>query len=364
MKNKPENLNVEQDKKGYDIDFDHYGNRYHSPRLLADIGGTNVRFGLEYARGVVTNIKVYAGKDFLSLTDAICHYFKEINCSDVKHAVIAIANPVYEDQIKMTNHHWNFSISLLKRNLNFETLCVINDFAALAMAVPVLQDHQKKIIGKKVSISDNNNIISGNNKNILAVVGAGTGLGVASVIPIRHQWVPLSSEGGHATFSPTNDVEEYVLSYAKHNFPYHVSYERIASGPGIKLIYAALAERYGKSVEKELSNAVIVERAHQGDVLSLETLNVFCSVLGGFAGNVALTIGATGGVYIGGGVALKLGDLFLNSAFRDRFEAKGRFSDYLKRVPTYLIVAPMPAFIGASVMLSASLAGDSLINGF
>lgn len=357
MKNKPESLNVEQCEEECDANLDHYGNSYNNhPRLLADVGGTNARFGLERARGYITDIKVYSGKDFISLAEAIRHYFQDINCYNVKHAVIAIANPVYGDQIKMTNHHWNFSTALLKKELNLETLCVINDFAALAMAVPVLQNHQRQKIGSVISDSDK--------KGILAVVGAGTGLGVASVIPIRHQWVPLASEGGHSSFSPSNLTEEHILQYAKKLFPGHVSYERIASGPGIKLIYAALAERSGRLVERELSNAVIVERAHEGDSLSKETIEVFCSVLGNFAGNVALTMGSTGGVYIGGGVVPKLGNLFVNSPFRERFEAKGRFNNYLKRVPTYLIIAPMPAFIGASVMLSARLAGDSLINGF
>lgn len=353
MKNKPENLNVEQ----CDANLDHYGNSYNNtPRLLADIGGTNARFGLERARGAVTEIKVYSGKDFISLAEAIRHYFQDISCYCVKHAVIAIANPVYGDQIKMTNHHWNFSIASLKSELNLETLCVINDFAALAMAVPVLQDSQRQRVGEEIALSEK--------KGILAVVGSGTGLGVASVVPIRHQWVPLASEGGHATFAPANNTEEYILQYARKLFPQHVSYERIASGPGIKVIYAALAERRGCHVERELSNAIIVERAHDGDSLSKETIEVFCSVLGSFAGNVALTMGSTGGVYIGGGVVPKLGDLFINSSFRDHFEAKGRFNSYLKRVPTYLIIAPMPAFIGASVMLSARLAGDSLVNGF
>lgn len=329
-----------------------------NPNLLADVGGTNARFGLEYSDGEtkqITEIKTYKCSEFKSLSDVIREYLSEKKQISIEHAAIAIANPVNSDQVKMTNHDWSFSIKTMREELNLKTLCVVNDFAALALAVPALKSDEKRQIGDLMS--------SKAKKNVMGVLGSGTGLGVAGVLPIHDKWVPLASEGGHATFAATTPIEQRILSYARRLYTEHVSYERIVSGPGIKVIYAALAERDGKRVERGLLNANIVERAHDGDKLAREVINTFCSILGSFAGNVAVTLAAVGGIYIGGGVVPKLGDLFDRSPFRERFEAKGRFQSYLERIPTFVITSSTPAFIGASVMLNARLAGDTLIGG-
>ncbi|WP_175691997.1 glucokinase, partial [Burkholderia anthina] len=144
----------------------------------------------------------------------------------------------------------------------------------------------------------------------------GTGLGVSGLIPADDRWIALSSEGGHASFAPMDEREDLVMQYARKKWP-HVSFERVCAGPGIEIVY----------------------RAHEGDALALEAVDVFCAILGTFAGNLAVTLGALGGVYIGGGVVLKLGELFLKSRFGERFESKGRFFDYCANVPTYLITA-------------------------
>ncbi|HHL4086342.1 TPA: bifunctional transcriptional regulator/glucokinase, partial [Burkholderia sola] len=193
---------------------------------------------------------------------------------------------------------------------------------------------------------------------VIGLLGPGTGLGVSGLIPADDRWIALGSEGGHASFAPQDEREDLVLQYARKKFP-HVSFERVCAGPGMEIIYRALAARDKKRVAASVDTVEIVERAHAGDALALETVECFCGILGAFAGSVALTLGALGGVYIGGGVALKLGELFTRSSFRARFEAKGRFTHYLENIPTYLITAEYPAFLGVSAILAEQLSNRS-----
>ena len=314
------------------------------PRLLADVGGTNARFALETGPGEIAQIRVYAAADYPTFADAIRKYLKDVKISRVDHAAIAIANPVDGDHVAMTNHNWRFSIEATRRALGFDTLLVVNDFTALAMALPGLADTQRVQIGGGTRRQN----------SVIGLLGPGTGLGVSGLIPADDRWIALGSEGGHASFAPQDAREDLVLQYARETFP-HVSCERICSGPGIALIYRALAARDGKHVPADIDTPHVVAQAHSGDALALETVECFCGILGAFAGSIALTLGALGGVYIGGGVALKLGELFTRSSFRERFEAKGRFAQYLANVPTYLITAEYPAFLGVSAILAEQL---------
>ncbi|HTH77256.1 MAG TPA: bifunctional transcriptional regulator/glucokinase [Trinickia sp.] len=322
------------------------GARQHAdgPRLLADIGGTNARFALETEPGEITQIRVYPCADYPTIEDVLKKYLKDTKIGHVNHAAIAIANPVDGDQVSMTNFKWAFSIEATRRALGFDTLLVVNDFTALAMALPGLTDAQRVQVGGG----------SRRQNSVIGLLGPGTGLGVSGLIPADDRWIALGSEGGHATFAPMDEREDIVLHYARKKWP-HVSFERVAAGPGIELIYRALAARDKKRVPPTVNPADVVERAHAGEALALEAVDCFCGILGTFAGNLAVTLGALGGIYIGGGVVLKLGDLFLRSSFRRRFEAKGRFEPYLANVPTYLITAEYPAFLGVSAILAEQL---------
>jgi glucokinase len=322
------------------------GARQHAdgPRLLADIGGTNARFALETEPGEITQIRVYPCADYPTIEDVLKKYLKDTKIGHVNHAAIAIANPVDGDQVSMTNFKWAFSIEATRRALGFDTLLVVNDFTALAMALPGLTDAQRVQVGSG----------SRRQNSVIGLLGPGTGLGVSGLIPADDRWIALGSEGGHATFAPMDEREDIVLHYARKKWP-HVSFERVAAGPGIELIYRALAARDKKRVPPTVNPADVVERAHAGEALALEAVDCFCGILGTFAGNLAVTLGALGGIYIGGGVVLKLGDLFLRSSFRRRFEAKGRFEPYLANVPTYLITAEYPAFLGVSAILAEQL---------
>jgi glucokinase len=315
---------------------------------LADIGGTNARFALEQGPGRIDMVRVLRGADYATFSDAVEAYLNEAGHPPVQHAAVAIANPVQGDWIRMTNHHWTFSIDEARRRLGFDTLLVVNDFTALAMSLPHLGHEQCTHVGEGPAQD------ATKSPGVIGLVGAGTGLGVGGLIPCNGRWIALGSEGGHASFSP-NDMREFeVLQFAWKRFP-HVSAERLVSGAGIELIYEALAAR-SNATQAKLGASEVVKRALDGsDALCQETIECFCGMLGTVASNVALTLGTLGGLYIGGGIVPRLGDYFARSPFRARFEAKGRFSDYLKRIPTYVITAPYPAFIGVAVILAEHL---------
>jgi glucokinase len=320
------------------------------PRLLADIGGTNARFALEHGPGRIDMVRVLRGADYAAFSDAVEAYLHDAGHPAVQHAAVAIANPVQGDWIRMTNHHWTFSIDEVRRRLGFDTLLVINDFTALAMSLPHLGHEQCVQIGGPVQDATTS-------LGVIGLVGAGTGLGVGGLIPCDGRWTALGSEGGHASFSPNDMRELEVLQFAWKRFP-HVSAERLVSGTGIELIYEALAAR-SHAAQATLGVSEVVKRALDGsDALCQETVECFCGMLGTVASNVALTLGTLGGLYIGGGIVPRLGDYFARSPFRARFEAKGRFSDYLQQIQTYVITAPYPAFVGVAVILAEHLGRD------
>ncbi|RDJ99440.1 bifunctional transcriptional regulator/glucokinase [Paraburkholderia lacunae] len=320
------------------------GQHADGPRLLADIGGTNARFALETGPGEITSVQVYPCKDYPGVAEVIKKYLKDTKIGRVNHAAIAIANPVDGDQVSMTNHDWSFSIEATRRALGFDTLLVVNDFTALAMALPGLTDTQRVQVGSGARRPN----------SVIGLLGPGTGMGVSGLIPADDRWIALGSEGGHATFAPADEREDIVLHYARKKWS-HVSFERVAAGPGIEVIYRALAGRDKKRVAANVDTGEIVKRALAGEPLAAESVDVFCGILGTFAGNIAVTLGALGGIYIGGGVVPRLGEFFARSSFRKRFEAKGRFEAYLQNVPTYVITAEYPAFLGVSAILAEQL---------
>ncbi|WP_343583874.1 glucokinase [Herbaspirillum sp.] len=322
------------------------GDYVDGPRLLADIGGTNARFALEPGPNRIEAIKTLPAADYREFTDAVQAYLRQTGHPPVRHAVVAIANPVQGDQIKMTNHDWAFSIEAARQLLGFGTLLLVNDFTALSMAVPQLQAPDLRQIGGGAAAAG----------SPIGVVGAGTGLGVGGLVRGENRWLPLASEGGHVSFSPANSREVAILAYGWRTYE-HLSAERLVSGPGLELIHRALLDADGLPAA-ELKAGQIVERGLlQGDRLCKETVDIFCSMLGTVAANLAVTLGALGGIYIGGGVVLHLGDYFERSPFRARFENKGRMSALTRKIPTYVITAKYPAFIGVSAMLGEKL-GD------
>lgn len=325
------------------------------PRLLADVGGTNARFALEASPGEIGQIHVLACAAYATLADALHAYLALPDVAavvaategkSIRNGAIAIANPVNGDLVRMTNHHWQFSIEALRSACNFDVLAVVNDFTALASSLPFLTDAQKRQVGGGAAEVD----------APIGLIGAGTGLGVSGLIPGKDgRWTALLSEGGHASFSPANPTEVAILQYAWTEFG-HVSAERLMSGVGIELIYRALCHHRGVPVEA-LAVPEIVRRALEGEcALCDDVVEAFCCMLGTVAGNLGVTLGAVGGIYIGGGIVPRLGGRFDRSGFRARYEDKGRFAAYLGAIPTFVITAEYPAFVGVSAILSERLA--------
>ena len=319
---------------------------FDRPRLLADIGSSFARFALETAPGRFRHVTPLRCADHADLEAAIAAYRAMLpaGTAPIAHAAIAIANPVDRDAVRMTNAPWQFSITRLRERLRLQTLMVVNDFTALAMAVPRLAAHDRRQVGGGLAREG----------SVIGVLGPGTGLGVSGLVPAPGGWVALGAEGGHATFAPQDERELAVLRFAWRQHP-HVSFERLLSGPGLMLIHQALADQAGAGTPP-FTAPEITQRALDGrDGLCAEAVDTFCAMLGTAAGNLAVTLGAQGGIYLGGGIVPRLGAHLDRSPFRARFEAKGRFSDYLRAIPTHVITAEDATLHGASAILQAQL---------
>lgn len=318
--------------------------QHPNPRLIADVGGTFARFVLEIAPGDYRHAATLRCADHLDFEAAVKAYLATVPGQDVRHAAVAIANPVAGDFVRMTNYHWQFSIEQTRRSVGLDTLVVVNDFTALAMAIPRLGARDVRQIGGG----------SAQPRSVMGILGSGSGLGVSGLIPAEHGWISLGSEGGHASFSPRDEREIAVLRYALKRYE-HVSFERFLSGPGIELLREALAADANIRISP-MSAPEITQHGIAGtDELCVATLETFCGLLGTAAANLALTLGALGGIYIGGAIVPRLGEYFDRSPFRGRFEAKGRFSAYLADIPTFVITAENATFIGVSAILEAQL---------
>jgi len=322
---------------------------FESPRLLADIGGTYASFTLETAPGVFSQRQRLRCSEYADFHAAVSRYLGSLarpQAPQIQHAAIAIANPVEGDQVRMTNYHWQFSIEQMRQQLRFESLVVVNDFTALAMALPRLSPLQRRQVGGGQA----------REHSVVGLLGAGSGLGVSGLIPAADGHIALGTEGGHASFSPRDEREISILRYALDRFD-HVSFERLLSGPGLELVYRALRQRAGLA-ELTLAAPEITRQAMDGScAICVDTLAAFCAMLGTAAANLAVTLGSLGGIYIGGGIVPRLGEHFDRSPFRARFEDKGRFSSYVKGIPTYVITAEHATFMGASAILGAQLRG-------
>ena len=307
-----------------------------APRLLADIGGTNARFALSIA-GEVREHREFKSGDYPDLASAANAYLAQCDTQYVRPraAAFAVAAPITGDQVAMTNHAWRFSVRELRRQLQLERVIVLNDFTALALALRHLPRTELEQVGGTREVDD----------APIALLGPGTGLGVSGLLPYESHWLPLQGEGGHATVAASNDREADILRLLRKRFG-HVSAERVVSGAGLVLLYETLCtlDRVDKQA---LQPEHVTQRALQeSDAQCIEALQTFCALLGTMAGNLVLTLGALGGVYIGGGIVPRLGGWFASSPFRKRFETKGRYTEYLAPIPAYVIRSETPAFVG------------------
>lgn len=318
-------------------------------RLLADIGGTNARFAWQNGSGEsIDDLVTLRCAEYVTLADAIKHYLAIVGRDAPPCCSIAIANPVLGDKVKMTNHHWVFSINALKVQFGFSKLRVLNDFTALALALPTLEKGELCQIGGGQAVPF----------AAIGLVGPGTGLGVSGLLPDgRGAWIPIEGEGGHVTLAACTPREHAVLQWLSSRYG-HASAERAVCGQGLADMHRAVREIDCAEAVADLDAAGVMSAALGGnDPWAREAVDLFCAFLGTVAGNLALTLGAFGGVYVGGGIVPRLGEVFKTSAFRQRFEAKGRFTLRLMEVPVYVIQARQsPALHGAAMALEDDLA--------
>jgi glucokinase len=315
-------------------------------RLLADIGGTNIRFALlDEGSAQPQHESSMLCADFRGLEEAARQYLSQHGLQSISAAAFDVATAVTGDFIKLTNSPWAFSIEQTRRALGVPQLLVINDFTALALAVPALEPDELRQIGGGSAVPG----------APLALIGAGTGLGVSGLIACGNGWTPIQGEGGHTAFSPMDEREDGVLGVLRDRFG-HVSTERLASGPGLVNLYEALCTLDHVTM-KSVKPEYVTDAGLKGtDPQCVEALRMFCAILGTAAANLAITLGARGGVYIGGGIVPRLGDYFAQSAFRARFEHKGRFARYMAGVPSWVILAENPALRGLAAALNTGFA--------
>lgn len=310
--------------------------------VVADIGATNIRFARLTARGHPGPIVKFATSKFPDLTAALAHFLSLEGGPRPVRFALAVAGPVYGDEVKLTNVQWQFSIRRLTKDLNLEQLAVVNDLEALALLLPHLSSEDTVPIGDEIG---NQSI-----KDPKAVLCPGTGTGIAGLMPVDQGWKPIATEGAHTSLSPLTEKEMAVWQFLRERYG-RVSVERVLSGPGLVELYTALA-----SLEGQEAGAVRPEDIVNGESpLAAKTLEMFCAWLGDVAGDVALMYVARGGVYLAGDILITIFEILKRSQFRRRFENKGRGTGIVTDTPTFLISCESPVLQGCAYLLENSV---------
>lgn len=312
--------------------------------VVVDLGGTNIRIAVcELETGELSQLKEYICVDFDTIEDALLTYFSTLQ-SPVIHLCIGIACPVESDQVTMTNLSWTFSQQALKNYLNLTSLYLINDYTAISLAVPFLCYKDKVQIGGGKAQEN----------ATTAVFGPGTGLGVSHIIKSLGKWISLDGEAGHVSFTVNTREQANILFLLQEKFS-HVSAERVMSGQGITNLYESLCTLSQQTSQYSQPKDITKAALNNECPIARRSLDIFCQIMGSFAGNLALSLNCTGGVYIAGGIVPRFISFFEASQFRDYFEDKGRLKPYLSNIPTFVITHKNPGLIGATVYLRQEL---------
>ena len=306
----------------------------HLRRLVTDIGGTNARFALVDNDGCLTDEQTLKTSDFPGVVEAAMSYLAGRPIDD---AVLVVAGPVESDHIALTNCPWAFSLQETKKALAVGRLIGINDFVAQALAIPKLEENDL------LKLSGGEPIL----ERAIAVIGPGTGLGVAGLLRVDGSYRPIPTEGGHVAFAPKDEVEIGVLRLLQRRFG-HVSNERLLSGPGLVNFANALAELQGQDLAVTSPKDVIQRAEDEHCSICIDALRRFCTLLGAAAGDLALSYGARGGVYLTGGMVAHLGDWFDVNRVLRAFVDKGRFEAYLSAIPVFRVLRTDNGLIGAA----------------
>ena len=311
--------------------------------LIGDIGGTNARFAQATtdAPGFHRVLELQVDQ-FATADDAIRHYLDETGAPLPDAVCLAAAGPVIDDAVNMTNNHWEISVAAIMESIGTDSVRLLNDFEAIAFSIPFLADSDSVAIGPyedfRLPEGDCN----------VAILGPGTGLGIAGLRRRGQLLVPVTGEGGHVGFAPETGLQIELLEVLRGKFD-RVSAERLVAGSGLPDVYEALASIRGKSVTP-LSAAGIFAKKESNSVAA-ETVELFFEMLGQVAGDLALTLGAFDGVFIAGGIAKRYPEILESSRFRTAFESKGRYRPVLERIATRLITHDQPGLLGAAYVV-------------
>lgn len=305
--------------------------------LVADIGGTNTRCALAAAGGTLSAMRRFRNRDYPGLEDLLAAYLGAlIPAERPTEAVLAVAAPIRGDEIRMININWSFSISGLAKALSLRKVTPLNDFAALAYALPVLGSDDLRKVGEGAATEGAPKV----------VLGPGTGLGTAGLVRAGGRWLAITGEGGHMTMPASDEREARLIALGRERFG-HCSAERLISGAGLEFLHEALHQQ-------ALTADEIGQRIDACEIAATDTLEVFFRLLGTVASNLALTFAAFGGVYIGGGITPRYAQQFAESGFRHRFEDKGRYRQYLAAIPTWVITVEQPTLRGLAAYAEAN----------
>jgi glucokinase len=310
--------------------------------LIGDIGGTNARFALANPeRPGFSDAITFQCADYASADDAIRRYLDELQAVPPDVICLAVAGPVINGTVQVTNNHWTLSVADIAADFNISDVKLLNDFEAVAFSIPQLQPDDTELIGlpdRKSTLDENFNI---------AILGPGTGLGTAGLIGRKQSAIPIVGEGGHVGFAPKSQVQVEILNALRSKFD-RVSVERLVSGSGIENIYWALTRIHGEQRTQLSAEEIFASSCDDGDPRASETVQMFFEILGQVAGDLALTLGATDGVYLAGGIAKRYPKLLQNSGFRNAFDNKGRRRAFMEQIPTLLITHDEPGLLGAA----------------
>ncbi len=313
------------------------------PYIVADIGGTNARYALitgvnsDNGEFLVSHQRTYPSAEFDGIVSATQFYLDSLQDENPVGACLAVAGPVVEDAVKLTNLNWQFSIVDITKKLNLPRIEVINDFAASAYATSHVSSEHLRVLNQGTAVKS----------CPIAVVGPGTGFGVAALVPQSGRWNVLATEGGHMTLAAKTPLQASILEVLNREFS-HVSIEKVLSGPGLWNLYKGLATVEGLEPQS-LSTAELCQLALSGkDGLCYRTLRLFASWLGTVTGDLALSLGARGGVYLAGGILPRISDFMLDSEFSASFIDKVQMHDYLQQIPVYLVTEGNSALLGSA----------------
>jgi len=306
--------------------------------LVADVGGTNARFAIaDLETLALADIEEFQCTRHSSLVEAMRAYLDRLDDPPAE-AAIAVAGPVVDDRVSLTNSAWSFTKAELCSRCGLNSVLVLNDIQALALSISSLDGSDlRRIGGSEVEP-----------RATKLVLAAGTGMGAATLVWTGARWLAVPGEGGHISFAAHTKRERDVIDvlYADQQ---HVPVDRVVSGPGLAILYQAIAKLDGEEAEQLLPNDVLTRALSRSDAIAEEALKLFIAWLGRFAGDAALMVGARGGVYIGGGLAPRMVDALSTGLFRRSFDEKGRMKGFLQPIPVYVILAKFAALKGAAV---------------